>query len=104
MSFVKGFWQVSDKLPKNVITACTNSCDNTDCCLSARIGTTTCAGVSDSYNKDGSMNIRNTNSYDVSLCCKTCWTHWYIQVKYGEVISMQRFLKEDLHNKEGSDV
>lgn len=96
MSFRRGFCQVSDKLPKNVITACTDSCDKDNCCLSARIGTTTCAGVSEYYDKNGELIIRNTNSFDVSICCKTCWTHWYVNVSYGEVSSMQRFLKEDL--------
>jgi hypothetical protein len=86
------FWQVSDKVPVSVIKTVTDKCIRDDCCISARVQMTTCAGVSDHYNKDGILIINDRNRFNAYLCCISCKHGWNVRSN-GEIVEELDFSK-----------
>lgn len=72
------YYQVSDNVPSKIIRTATESCKSEDCQISARFNETTCAGVTNYYNKEGSMQIEDNNRFTVELCCGKCYRGWTV--------------------------
>lgn len=88
----QGFWLVSDIVPKEVITACTDTCDRKNrCILSARRGLATAAAIHTHYNSEGQLIVEDRNKQDVQVCCKFCWKEWTVdyKVEYPSVCRKQ---------------
>jgi hypothetical protein len=81
----KCFAITSDRVPSEVITSITKNCDRDDCCLSIRIGETTCVSTSDYYDKQGILRIHNNNSFNAKSTCKNCWKSWSIEKSFDNI-------------------
>jgi hypothetical protein len=99
------FWMVSDKVHPEVITGVTKDCENPlGCRISCRVQETTCAGISDHYDKDGRMVVNKGNRFTAYLYCMHCHNGWEVDQNgkilthhdYKEVIR-ERQLKSSTH-------
>lgn len=72
-------WQTSDKVPRRVIEVCTETCERSDCRLSARIGETTLVSSADYYDKNGVLHVHNDNTKNVRVDCGKCWRRWTVK-------------------------
>lgn len=69
----RGYWQVSDKTPKEIIQAFTEGCERDDCHVSAKYAGGTLLATSSWYDKEGQLQIRDDNTMECYLCCGKCW-------------------------------
>lgn len=69
------FMYSSDKVPARIIRAVTDKCPRNDCQISAQMGESTTMGTpAEFYDKNGMLIIEDGNKFQVTLCCRTCWT------------------------------
>jgi hypothetical protein len=74
----RGYWQVSDLIPKERILAITKDCDKEDCDLSCKYLGGTLLATSTYYNKQGEVMYDDGNWRKDYVCCRSCWGEWVV--------------------------